>query len=126
MSLEVDASILKLKKPMEVKATQINYRRAAVLMRDVTQLDVDKEALNSDNPTAEDNIKYFNTQIETLDKINQFLKDVLKLNNKQMDILEESNPYEVEMFAMQVVGTLLYVSEGSKATEEDLKSDSNE
>ncbi|WP_333603645.1 phage tail tube assembly chaperone [Lactobacillus acetotolerans] len=124
MSVLIDANILGIKKPIEVKTSQKNVRAAAAYMRDVAQYDVDKNEL-PDEETNANLVAFLDTQIGAMDATSKFVSQTLQLTEKQAEKLEDLTFGEAENFAIEIVSKVMGIGPNPKATEQDLKSDAN-
>lgn len=120
MELAIDLKKLGISKTKKVETTQANYRKSAVLMRDMTQIEVDRSGADPDDPRVA--VKILESQIQEIDTINAYLKDILGLSTQDMKALENQNQYKIFDLAYSLIFKIMGISE-DKATDADLKSD---
>ena len=129
--VDIDASVIGVKKSIKVKATQGAFRRALLLLRDLAAAEVDniKQSKENSKPTDDEDklavtmLESISAQIDLMEKVNQYIIDTLKLNQKQMIALDELSIDDVGTFARSVAGTIMGAKVDEKPTEDDQKSD---
>lgn len=113
--VKIDASLIGIKEPIEVKTSNKNVKRAIIFLRDAAQAD-------ADNDSAKNVIQQMNAILKGLDAAEGFVVDILKLSKSQKERLEDLSNDEFTDFAANVAETLMGVSSDSEATQNDQKS----
>lgn len=112
---KINANLIGIKAPVEIKTSNKNVRRAIQFMRDTAQAEADADA-------AKDPVHEMDAVLRELDAAEDFVVDILKLNKSQQEKLEDLTNQEFSEFAVEVAKTLTGVSDDAKATEDDQKS----
>jgi hypothetical protein len=126
--VEIDASVIGEKKPIKVLASQGAYRRAMTMLRDLAKAEVDRQDQKAPDDADEDALAVtmlndLDTQLDLMDKMNQYVISTLKLNQKQMTALDSISMNAAADFARDVAGQVMGMESSQKATEDDQKSD---
>ena len=111
----IDASIIGIKAPVEVKDSNKNVRRAIEFMRDAAKADADGE-------NSTDMLASMTSMLDVFDAAENFVVDILKLTKAQTEKLEDLDNTTFMDFAGKVAGALMHTDSDAKPTEADQKS----
>ena len=111
----IDASIIGIKAPIEVKESNKNVRRAIEFMRDAAKADAEGE-------DSADMMGSMTSMLAVFDAAEDFVVSILKLSKTQIDKLEDLDNQVFMDFAVKVAGALMHMDTDAKPTEADQKS----
>lgn len=120
MTVKIDASVLGIKEPIEIKETIKNMKRVLnvqILMDQYDKVDTDKDS----NTLYED---FLNNQLKSQKLIEDFTLDMLNLKGKKVrDAYEELSLDEASNLMAQIVSKVMHTNEIDEGSDDATKSD---
>lgn len=120
MTVKIDASVLGIKEPIEIKETIKNMKRVLnvqILMDQYDKVDTDKDS----NTVYED---FLNNQLKSQKLIEDFTLDMLNLKGKKVrDKYEELSLNEASDLMAQIVSKVMHTNEIDEDSDDATKSD---
>lgn len=120
MTVKIDASVLGIKEPIEIKETIKNMKRVLnvqILMDKYDKVDTDKDS----NAVYED---FLNNQLKSQKLVEDFTLDMLNLKGKKVrDAYEELSLNEASDLMAQIVSKVMHTDEIDEGSDDATKSD---
>lgn len=120
MTVKIDASVLEIEEPIEIKETIKNMKR--VLNVQVLMDQYDKVDTNKDSNTVYED--FLNNQLKSQKLIEDFTLDMLNLKGKKIrDAYEELSLDEASNLMAQIVSKVMHTDEIDEGSNDATKSD---
>lgn len=120
MTVKIDASVLGIEEPIEIKETIKNMKRVLNVQLLISKYDKVDVSDNNDHPYED----YINNQLKSQELVENFTLDILNLKGKKIhEKYEELSLEEAADLMTQITGKVMHTDEMSEDSEDATKSD---